>query len=197
MAGATSTLVVVVVLLLVCRDSSAQGCTPAPPGTLVSSNGLLQGTSNVPVVRTDRADTEFRGSVGGLGMGPWVVFSETQVRQHGLWCQVKQAATGNAPNNNIGEWYYPTTSGLLALNNVANDNTPYQELKCDNQVGLVVDSDIVNNQGIVRCSTTVTFPGLSPVDIYLAVYKDDVFQQLRSCKFPIYNNNNCVMLRTN
>ena len=35
-------LVVVVALLLVCRDSSAQGCTPTPPNTLINSNGELQ-----------------------------------------------------------------------------------------------------------------------------------------------------------
>ena len=117
-------------------------------------------------------------------MGPWAVFSESQVRDHGLWCQVRQAATGGVSNNDIGEWYYPTPSGLLALNNcnVVNDGTPYQELKCDNQVGLVVDGDIMNNQGIVRCTTTVMFTGLSPVDIYVAVYKDTVFEQLRSRK---------------
>ena len=177
-------LVVVVVLLLVCRDSSAQICSPPPPNTLISSTGALQ-TGNVPVVRTDRPATEFRGNVGGHGIpGPWVVFSESQVRDHGLWCQVRQAATGGVSNNDIGEWYYPTPSGLLALNNcnVVNDSTPYQELKCDNQVGLVVDGDIMNNQGIVRCTTTVTFPGLSPVDIYVAVYNDTVFEQLRSRK---------------
>ena len=86
-------------------------------------------------------------------MGPWAVFSASQVRDHGLWCQVQQAATGGKANNDIGDWYYPTPSGLLGLDNINNDSTPYQELKCDNQVGLVlvVDGDIVNNQGIVRC----------------------------------------------
>ena len=113
-------------------------------------------------------------------MGPWVVFSESQVRRHGLWCQVRQAATGGVANDDIGDWYYPTTSGLAELNNISNDGTPYQELKCDNQVGLVVDGDIMSHQGIVRCTTTIY--GLSPVDIYLAVYKDNVFQQLRPRK---------------
>ena len=48
-------LVVVVVLLFVCRDSSAQGCSPAPSDTLVSSTGALQTGSHVPVVQqTDR-----------------------------------------------------------------------------------------------------------------------------------------------
>ena len=112
-------------------------------------------------------------------MSPWTVFRESRVRDHGLWCQVQQAATGNAANNDIGEWFYPAMpSGLLPLNNLnTNDSTPYQELKCDNQVGLVlvVDGDIVNNQGIVRCTTTIT--GLSPVDVYMAVYKDNVYEQ--------------------
>ena len=70
-------------------------------------------------------------------MGPWVVFSESQVRDHGLWCQVRQAATGGMANNNIREWYYPTNGGLTPLDNMVNDSTPYQELKCDNQNGLV------------------------------------------------------------
>ena len=178
-----SVLFVVAVLLLVCRDSSAQGCTPAPPSTLMNSTGALQPGSNVPVVPTYGEASLFRGSIGGYFVSPWAVFSESQVRDHGLWCQVRQVATGGVANNNIGDWYYPAaSSGLLALDNINNDSTPYQELKCDNQVGLVVDGDIMNNQGIVRCTTTVTFPGLSPVHIYLAVYKDNVFEQLRSRK---------------
>ena len=175
-----SVLFVVAMLLLVCRDSSAQGCTPAPPSTLMNSTGALQPGSNVPVVPTYGEASLFRGSIGGYFVSPWAVFSESQVRDHGLWCQVRQAATGGMANNDIGDWYYPTPSGLLALKNINNDSTPYQELKCDNQVGLVVDGDIINNQGIVRCTTTIT--GVSPVDIYMAVYKDTVFEQLRSRK---------------
>ena len=181
MTGARKTLAVVVILLLVCRYSSAQGgCTPNPPTLMGVNNGASVHSNNVPRVRTDQAATLFRGSVGGFGMGPWTVFSESQVRDHGLWCQVQQAATGGMADSDIGEWYYPTTSGLAELNDVVSDSTPYQELKCDNQVGLVVDGDIMNNQGIVRCTTTVT--GVSPVDIYLAVYKDNVYGQLRTRK---------------
>ena len=182
MTETMSTLAVVVVLLLVCRYSSAQpgSCTPNPPILSGVNIGAFVHSNNVPRIRTDQAPTLFRGSVGGFGAGRWTVFSESQVRNHGLWCQVQQAATGGVANNNIGDWYYPTPSGLLALDNMVNDGTPYQELKCDNQVGLVVDGDIVNNQGIVRCTTTIT--GLSPVDVYMAVYKDNVYEQLRSRK---------------
>ena len=115
-------------------------------------------------------------------MGPWIVFSESQVRDYGLWCQVRQAAILVAWQTMTleSEWYFPTNGDLTPLDNVVNDSTPYQELKCDNQVGLVVDGDIMNNQGIVRYTTTVT--GLSPVNIYVAVYSDTVFEQLRSHK---------------
>ena len=91
-------------------------------------------------------------------------------------------------DNNIGDWYYPTPSGLLALDNINNDGTPYQELKCDNQVGLVlvVDGDIMNNQGIVMCTTTITgLTSLSGVSIdanYLGVYEDSVITTIRNCE---------------
>ena len=132
MNGAMNTLAVVVVLLLVCRYSSAQGgCTPNPPTFSGVNSGASVHSNNVPRIRTDQSVTVFRGIVGGFGMGSWIVFSESQVRDHGLWCQVRQAATGGLANNDIGEWYYPTPSGLLALDNINNDGTPYQELKCD------------------------------------------------------------------
>ena len=177
-------VVVPVVLLFVCRYSSAQGgCTPNPPTLSGVNFGASVHSNNVPRIQTDQPANVFQGSVGGFGVAPWTVFSASQVRDHGLWCQVRQAATGNAANNNIGDWYYPTPSGILALDHINNDSTPYQELKCDNQVGLVVDGDIVNNQGIVRCTTTI--PGLSPVDMYQAVYNDSVFEQLHSRKYKL------------
>ena len=64
------------------------------------------------------------------------------------------------------------------LTNTTNDDTPYQSLKCTNQIGLVVDSDVTNYQGIVRCTTTV--PGLNTDSNYMAVYKDSVFEALRT-----------------
>ena len=89
-------------------------------------------------------------------------------------------------DNNIGDWYYPTPSGLLALDNINNDSTPYQELKCKNQVGLVVDGEIVNNQGIVRSTYNITgltsITGLNTGVNFMAVYKDNVFESLHSSK---------------
>ena len=172
----------VAVILLLCRYSSAQGgCSPAPPNTLISGGGSLRG-NNVPNIITSGgvSSTLFRTIVGGHGTDPWAVFSETQVRQHGLWCQVQQSNTNNMTDNNIGDWYYPTPSGLLALDNINNDSTPYQELKCDNQVGLVVDGDIMNNQGIVRCTTSNTF--VSPNPNYLGVYEDSVISTIHNCE---------------
>ena len=177
----------VAVLLFLCRYSSAQGCSPAPPNTLISGPPGALGNGNVPNIVTLGASTFFRVAVGGHGTDPWSVFSETQIRQHGLWCQVKESQTNNMTDNNIGDWYYPTPSGLLALDNINNDGTPYQELKCDNQVGLVVDGDIMNNQGTVRCTTTITgltsFTGVSIDSNYFGVYEDSVITTIRNCEW--------------
>ena len=179
--------VTVAVVLLVCRYSSAQGgCSPAPPNTLISSgpSSALR-SNNVPNILTAGVPaTLFRVVVGGHGTDPWAVFSEIQVRQHGLWCQVQQSNTNNMAEGNIGDWYYPTPSGPLALNNINNDGTPYQELKCDNQVGLVVDGEIMNNQGITRCTTNITaltsYSGVSIDTNYLGVYEDSVINTIRN-----------------
>ena len=166
--------IVLSVLLVVCWFSSAEddgGCSPHPPNTLISSRpaGLLN--NNVPKILADYR--KFRPVIGGYGTDPWAVFSESQVRKFGLWCQVKQV---NTINSNIGDWYYPTSSGFTMLTNT--DGTPYQSLKCTNQIGLVVDGDVTNYQGIVRCTTTV--PGLNTDSFYMAVYQDSVFEALRT-----------------
>ena len=170
--------IVLSVLLLVCWFSSAQdgGCSPDPPNTLISSRPANLLNNNVPKILA--SDGIFRPLIGGYGFDPWAVFSESQVRQFGLWCQVEQVNTNNMPDSNIGDWYYPTSSGFTMLTNTTNDGTPYQSLKCTNQIGLVVDSDVTNYQGIVRCTTTV--PGLNTDSNYMAVYKDSVFEALRT-----------------
>ena len=163
-----------------CRCTSEHGgCSPAPPSTL--SNG-------VPSILTSGNDLTklFRPVIGKNSTDPWAVFSETQVRRHGLWCQVQESNTNNMTDNNIGDWYYPTPSGLLALDNISNDGTPYQELKCSNQVGLVVGGNITNNQGIVKCITTITgLDSLFGVSIdanYFAVYEESVITTIRNCE---------------
>ena len=166
-------------LLLLCWSSSAEddgGCSPDPPNALMPShpNNLL--SNKVPKILA--SDGIFRPVIGGYGTDTWAVFSESQVRQFGLWCQVRQVNTNNMPDSNIGDWYYPTSSGFTMLTNTTNDGTPYQSLKCTNQIGLVVDSDVTNYQGIVRCTTTV--PGLNTDSNYMAVYNDSVFGTLRT-----------------
>ena len=199
----TNGVVALLVLLLVFRYSSAQGgCSPDPPNTLISGgpSGALR-SNNVPTILTEHlpSTTIFRVVIGGQGADSWAVFNETQVRQHGLWCQVQESNTNNMADNNIGGWYYPTSSGLLALDNINNDGTPYQELKCDNQVGLVVDGDIMNNQGIVRCTTTITgLTSLSGVSInsnYLGVYEDTTITTIRNCELHYsYNLSKCCII---
>ena len=189
----SSSIKLVVLLLLVCRYSSAQdgGCSPDPPNTLMPSGPFKDAnnrrnllSNNVPVILTDSnvAVTLFRPLIGGYGTNTWAVFSESQVRQFGLWCQVRQVNTNDEPDNNIGDWYYPTASGgFTILTNTANDGTPYQSLKCTNQIGLVVDGNVTNYQGIVRCTTTV--PGLNTDSNYMAVYTDSVFEALRTGEY--------------
>ena len=95
---------------------------------------------------------------------------------YGLWCQVRDNETAGM-GSDIGDWYYPatgnTSDGFTLLPNTTDDNAPYQSLKCSNQIGLVVDGNVTNNQGIVRCSTTV--PNLYREAHFFAVYSDDVF----------------------
>ena len=193
-----SAVTVVVLLRLVCRYSSAQGgCSPAPPPNILISGGppgALR-SNNVPnilipnPVSAIAPNTLFRPVIGGHGTDPWSVFSEAQVWQHGLWCQVQEANTNNMADNNIGDWYYPTASGQLALDNINNAGTPYQELKCDNQVGLVlvVYGVLMNQQGIVRCTTNITnltsVNGLSTDTNYLGVYEDSVISTIRNCEW--------------
>ena len=180
MSSNIKTTLFVLLLLLGWFSASAQdgGCSPDPPDTLMPSRPANLLSNNVPMILAD--DGIFRPLIGGYGTDPWAVFSESQVRQFGLWCQVRQVNTNNMPDSNIGDWYYPTSSGFTMLTNTTNDGTPYQSLKCTNQIGLVVDSDVTNNQGIVRCTTTV--PGLNTDSNYMAVYKNSVFGTLRTGK---------------
>ena len=49
--------------------------------------------------------TDLRPKIGGQGTDWWTVFNETQVREHGLWCQVLPAQNP-ADVADIGDWYY-------------------------------------------------------------------------------------------
>ena len=115
--------------------------------------------------------------VGGQKTDSWVMFSATQVQQHGLWCQI---GSGNKVGGkiDIGEWYYPTPDTFMRVSSTPDNSVPYQSLKCTGQIGLVVIGNITDNQGtgIVRCS-----PSVANQAFYLLVYSDMVFQNY--CKF--------------
>ena len=105
------------------------------------------------------------------------------MQQHGLWCQIGPSHNAGM-GNNIGDWYYPTGNGpdgfTLAPTSDTNNSVPYQALKCTNQIGLVVDGDVTNNQGIVGCLTTI--PNLNRNANYWFVYSDAVLSNYsKSC----------------
>ena len=102
------------------------------------------------------------------------MFSESQVRDHGLWCQV-YTPTGSVGNSDIGDWYYPPGVTPDGFTLATTSSLPYQSLECTNTIGLLRIGSLANNQGIVRCNTTIT-SGLDRYVInYFAVYTDSVF----------------------
>ena len=101
------------------------------------------------------------------------MFSETQVTKHGLWCQV--IAENNAGmGSDIGDWYYPPGATPDSFTLASNSSLPYQSLECTNMIGLLRIGSLSNNQGIVRCNTTIT-SGLDRYINYFTVYTDSVF----------------------
>ena len=106
------------------------------------------------------------------------MISLSQIRRHGLWCQVSEASNAGM-GSNIGDWYYPSTDGrgfIPIPNSDPNNTEPYQSLKCMNQIGLAGDGDTAANKyGIVKCTTTV--PNLDRVSNYWAVYPTNVFEK--------------------
>ena len=127
--------------------------------------------------------TVLRPQIGSRGTDSWAMFSVSQVKANGLWCQVRDVHSANM-SSNIGDWYYPTPlNGTTLVPTSPNNTAPYLSLKCTNQIGLIlVDTDGIENYsgddnsvntGIVRCVTTV--PNLSRQANYFGVYFDDVF----------------------
>ena len=53
--------------------------------------------------------------------------------------------------SNIGDMFYSTGNGpdgfTLVPTSDPSNNVPYQQLKCTNQIGVVVDGDLTNFQG--------------------------------------------------
>ena len=101
---------------------------------------------------------ELRSQIGGQYVPTWTLFNATQIQQHGLWCQVNSASNAGK-GSNIGDMFYPTGDGPDGFTVVptgdTNNSVPYQQLKCNNQIGLIVDGNVTNNQAIVKCNTTI------------------------------------------
>ena len=190
MNSCTRSFFIVVVMVIVCRYCSAE-CNPTPPNDLTVPPLLM----NIPDVTEVYSKSkllshiyqfsdvnfsvmvDFRPKIGNQSTDWWAVFSASQVRKYGLWCQVLPE-DNMGMGNNVGDWYYSpgdTPDGLtLVPTSYPSNNVPYQSLKCTNQIGLVVrDDDVTNNQGIVRCTTTIT--ELERKSNYIVVYSDSVF----------------------
>ena len=153
------------------------------------TNGILQIVSEsvsiyMPILHMQLCIvyTVLRPQIGSRGTDSWIMFSVSQVKANGLWCQVRNNHTAGM-SSNIGDWYYPTPlNGTTLVPTSPNNTAPYLSLKCTNQIGLIilVETDgndnsvtITDYQGIVRCITTV--PNLSRQANYFGVYSDDVF----------------------
>ena len=93
------------------------------------------------------------------------------MRRHGLWCQVNSASNAS----NIGDMFYPTGNGpdgFTVVPTSGTNNVPYQQFKCTNQIGVVVDGDTNNFQGVLKCNTTI--PNLNTNTHYSVMYHQSV-----------------------
>ena len=117
--------------------------------------------------------------MGGRFVAPWALLSSTQVYQHGLWCQVNNASSASM-GSNIGDMFYPTGDGPDGFTVANTSSVPYQQLKCTNQIGIIVVTNTSSHQGIVKCNTTI--PNLDTDTNYWVVYLNSVFNSY--CKLP-------------
>ena len=133
--------------------------------------------------------SELWSLVGGRFVSPWTLFSATQIQQHGLWCQVNNASNAGM-GSNIGDMFYSTGNGpdgFTVAPTGSSNSVPYQQLKCTNQIGVVVDGDMTSNyEGFLKCNTTIH--NLNRIANYWVVYSDAMFNSY--CKI---DNNFCLI----
>ena len=119
-----------------------------------------------------------RPQVGGRFVEPWALFSSGQLFWHGLWCQVNSESNAGMESN-IGDMFYPTGDGPNGFIVASASSVPFRQLKCTNQIGIIVTTGIDNNQGVVKCTTTI--PNLDTNTNYWVVYLSPVFSAY--CKY--------------
>ena len=100
------------------------------------------------------------------------------------WCQVGPSHTAGM-GSNVGNFFQTigneTPRYTLAPTRDTNNSVPYQQLKCTNQIGLVVDDDVTSNQDVISCITTI--PNLNSSTNSWIVYSDDVYNNYNSESF--------------
>ena len=121
--------------------------------------------------------SELWSLVGGHFVAPWSLFSATQIQQNGLWCQVNSASNAGM-GSNIGDMFYSTGNGpdgfTVVPTSDPSNSVPYQQLKCTNQIGVIVDGNVTSNyEGFVKCNSTL--PNLNINAHYWVVYSDAMF----------------------
>ena len=122
----------------------------------------------------------FRSQIGGQAITPWTLLTRTQVFQHGLWCQVNSVNNG-VMSSNIGDMFYSTGDGpdgfTVVPTSDPSNNVPYQQLKCTNQIGVIVDDYMTNYnfQGFLKCNSTIS--GLNSNTYYWVMYTDPLFNE--------------------
>ena len=190
---------ILIAILLVCT-ACTYTVTAAQGGcnTLPTSNGLIGGRNKagvIPILRApsggsctacaaiiDLDELNFsvlRSQVGGYFVSPFALFNATQVYRHGLWCQVNDTSNAGM-GSNIGDMLYSTGDGpdgfTVVPTSDTRNNLPYQQLKCTNQIGVIIDDDtmaMTNFQGYLKCNTTI--PNLDTNTHYWVMYSDRVF----------------------
>ena len=85
--------------------------------------------------------------------------------------------------SNIGDMFYSTGNGpdgfTIVPTSDPSNSVLYQQLKCTNQIGVVVDVSVTSNyEGFVKCNTTI--PNLNINARYWVVYSDAMFNACES-----------------
>ena len=95
--------------------------------------------------------------------------------------------------SNIGDTFYSTGNGpehfTLVPTSDPSNNVPYQQLKCTNQIGVVIlnGTNTTNFQGYLKCNTTI--PALKINTHNWVIYSDTVFNSYsKLCSYNTTGN---------